>query len=162
MSRAVDKLAEDRPRDFLDFVTVNEDIDIMIVQRLLARGMTHIVGAYPDKSLDFLCANPRRLVLGPHSDVHRNTKELIRALVPYLDAKQFHHLEQVLLEWNRYSHFPDDDDARTRRERMHWTRQHSLRLLKTLPRERMTENCRQHIEEEGIKFYIFIFKILFS
>lgn len=151
MARAVDKLAEGRPMDFLTFVQANEGIDVMLVQRLLAKGIVQIVGTHPDVAMEFLCADPRRLALGSDSDVHRNTNDLIRALVPHLDHNRFLRLEQVLLNWNRYSHFPDDD-AKTRRNRMRWTRQHRLRLLKALPRERMSQACRRHVEEEERAF----------
>lgn len=151
MARAVDKLAEGRPEDFLTFVKANEGIDVMLVQRLLAKGMVHTVGTYPHVALDFLCADPRRLVLGSHSDTHKNSKDLIQALAPHLDARQFLRLEQVLLGWNRYSHFPDDN-AQTRGDRLRWTREHRIRLLKVLPRERMSEACHRHVVEEERAF----------
>ena len=82
--RAVEKFAEGKPEAFLAFVRDNEGIDLMIVQRLLAKGMAHVAGTHPDVALEFLCADPRRLVLGSHADVHRNTKDLIHALAPHL------------------------------------------------------------------------------
>jgi len=151
MVQAVEKLAECQPDAFLAFQKANEGIDLMLVQRLLAKGMAHIVKIHPDVALEFLCADPRRLVLGSHSDVHRNTKELIQVLVPHLDAGQFLRLEQLLRSWNRYSHVPDDD-AKTRRNRIRWTREYRLRLLKVLPRERMSAICRRHVEEEERAF----------
>jgi len=149
--RAVEKLAEGQAEDFLAFMRENEQVDFLVVQRLLAKGMVHIVGSYPDVALEFLCSDPRRLVLGSHSDNHRNTKDLIRSLAPHLDEGQFLRLEQALLNWNRYSRFPDDD-AKTRLDRIGWNREHRLRLLKALPRERMSYICRRKVEEEERAF----------
>ncbi|MVF22617.1 DUF4062 domain-containing protein [Methylocaldum sp. BRCS4] len=151
MVQAVEKLADCQPEAFLSFAKANDEIDLMIVQRLLAKGMVHIVATCPHVALDFLGSDPRRLVLGSHSDVHRNTKDLIHALTPHLDTEQFQRLEQAIQGWNRYSHVPDED-AETRRNRMLWTREHRLRLLKTLPRERMSAGCRRHVEEDERAF----------
>lgn len=151
MAQAVELFSQAQPLEFEAFARANEDIDLMVVQRLLAKGMVHIVATHTALVLDYLCTDPRRLVLGPYSDVHRNTKDLIQALAPHLNDDQFLRLERALLEWNRYHPVPDDD-ADTRRRRMLWSREHRLRLLKTLPRDRMTEACRRHVEEEERAF----------
>lgn len=151
IARAVELFSEAHPLEFQGFVKSNEHNDLMIVQRLLAKGMVHIVATHPDVVMDFLCSDPRRLALGPYSDVHRNTSNLIQALASHLDEEQFQRLEHVLLEWDRYKPDPDDD-AETRRNRMLWSREHRLRLLKTLPRGRMSEACRRHVEEEERAF----------
>ncbi|MGR8980220.1 MAG: hypothetical protein ACU84H_09035 [Gammaproteobacteria bacterium] len=147
----IEKWAELQPESFLEFAKTHEGCDLMIVQRLLAKGLTRIASQHPDKALDFLCADPRRMKLGSYRNVHSNTQELIRAVSTHLDENQFLSLEKNILEWNHYSYYPDDD-AKTRHQRFQWCREHRLRLLKALPRDRISDSCRRHLEEEERAF----------
>lgn len=149
--RAIEKLAEDRPAEFISFAKANEAQDLLIVQCLLAKGMTQIASSYPDIALEFLCADPRRLVLGSYRDAYKNTKVLIRNLVPHLTDKQVGVLEEFILSWNRYFNMPEED-AKTRFTRLRWAREHRLRLVKALPQKRMSDNCRRHVEQEERAF----------
>lgn len=151
LSQGMTKWAERQPESFLEFAKTHEGCDLMVVQRLLAKGMNLIASHYPAKALNFLCVDPRRMKLGSYRNVHSNTTELIHALAPHLETNQFLALEKNILAWNLYHHFPDDD-AKIRQQRLQWNREHRLRLLKALPRDLMSNYCRRHVEEEERAF----------
>lgn len=148
---AIDGWAEADPEAFLEFVRANDKVDMLIVQRWLARGLVRYAAHAPAFVLEFLCADPRRLVLGPHSNHFRDSSKLIEAVVPYLDETQYLRLENTLLNWHRYSHMPDDD-AQTRKSRFLWDRQNRLRLLRALPAERLSPAARRLVTEEERAF----------
>lgn len=148
---AIDTWAEIEPGAFLEFVRANANVDMLLVQRWLARGLVKCVSHGPAFVLEFLCADPRRLVLGPHSNHFRDSSKLIVAVVPYLDETQYLRLESTLLSWHRYSHMPDDD-VQTRKSRLLWDRENRLRLLRALPGERLSQAARRLVAEEERAF----------
>lgn len=149
---AIDAWVEIEPAAFLEFVRANADVDMLHVQRWLARGLMKCVSHHPAFVLEFLCADPRRLELGQsYSDEHRDSLRLIEALVPHLDDTQYQQLENTLLNWHHYREMPDDD-AQTRKSRLSWDRQHRLRLLRALPKERLSQAVRRLIKEEERAF----------
>jgi len=149
---AVEGFAHRQPEAFLAFVAANATLDLMIGQRLLAKGLIRIAAIHPQALLNFLRADPRRLVLGDCCDKHKNTKELISSVAPYLDNEQFGQLEQTIGAWSQYSHFPTTDIAKIRHNRLRYDREHRLRLLHALPRERLSEACRRRLREEERAF----------
>lgn len=148
---AIDTWAEIEPGAFLEFVRANANVDILLVQRWLARGLVKCVSHDPAFVLEFLCVDLRRLVLGPHSNHFRDSSKLIEAVVPYLDETQYLRLESTLLSWHRYSHMPDDD-VQTRKSRLLWDRENRLRLLRALPSEHLSQAARRLVAEEERAF----------
>lgn len=148
---AVDAWAEVQSDAFLNFVNDQARHDLLTVQRLLAKGMARCAHHYPTQALEFLCADPRRFVLGSYEDVHRDSIALIQAVAPHLNEAQLQQLEQTIVNWKRYSAYPDDD-AKTRLERLKWGREHRLRLLRALPKERMTPTTHRLVNEEERAF----------
>lgn len=151
LSKAFSTWSVARPDAFLHFLHENGNRDLMLVQRLLSRGLMSLAVTHPGAALEFLCADARRLVLGPYSDVHRNSRELIKAVAPNLAADQFVRLEQVILSWHRYRADPGDD-PQTRHNRLRWDREHRLRLMRALARERMSPTALRLILEEERAF----------
>lgn len=148
---AIDAWAEAEPKAFLEFVRANANLDMLLVQRWLARGLVKCASHDPAFILEFLCADPRRLVLGPHSNHFRDSSKLIKAVVPYLDETRYLRLENALLSWHRYSHMPEDD-VQTRKSRLLWDRENRLRLLRALPSERLSQAARRLVAEEERAF----------
>lgn len=152
MSLAVKAWAAVEPATFVRFVGENPGVDLMPVQRLLATGLAAIAGDEPQAALDYLCTDPRRLALGSYKDRHRNSRRLIGALVPHLDATQFARLEAAIVDWHYYVFAPEDDDAETRFRRLRWDREHRLRLLRTLPKEQLSPPVLRLLQEEERAF----------
>lgn len=152
MSLAVKAWAAVEPAAFVRFVGDHARIDLMLVHRLLANGLAAIAGDEPQAALDYLCADPRRLALGSYNDRHRNSRRLIGALVPHLDATQFARLEATIVGWHYYFSAPEDDDAETRFRRLRWDREHRLRLLRALPKEQLSPPGLRLLQEEERAF----------
>jgi len=148
---AIDAWAAAEPDAFLEFVRANDKVDMLLVQRWLARGLVKCAAHDPAFVLEFLCADPRRLVLGSHWDRYWDSKKLIQAVAPHLDETQYSRLENTLLNWHRYSYMPDDD-VQTRKDRLLWDRENRLRLLRALPPERLSPEARRLVAEEERAF----------
>jgi hypothetical protein len=146
--RAIQQSAKEHTEAFLAFLAIHQTSDLSIVQRLFAKGLCHVSETHPSRALEFLTSDPRRLVLGSHSDVHRNSKELISALVPHLSEEERRRLEEELWRWKRYSGRQEDDDLSIRHRRLKWEREHRLRLLTAFPRDLMTPESRRRFDEE--------------
>ena len=151
VAAAIKSLAKQDTGAFLEFLQANRQLDLLPVQQLLARGLSQIAATHAGVVLDFLLEDPRRLVVGGFQDSHASTKRLIGAVSPHLDKGQMLRLEQTIRAWNRYIFFPEDD-AETRLRRLQWTREHRLRLLRAIPNNLMSDNCRRHVAEEERAF----------
>lgn len=151
MAKAVALWPGTEPDAFMRFLETNAGKDSMLVQRLLSKGLVTLAASHTTVALEFLCADPRRLVLGPYSDTHRNSRELIQAIAPHLTDALFERLEKAIVNWHRYCADPSDDAA-TRHRRLRWDREHRLRLLRALPRDRLSPATLRLVMEEERAF----------
>ncbi len=134
--------------DFLEFVTVNAKSELLLVHRLLALGLVRVAAHSPQYVFDYLRADPRRLVLGPYNDVHKESVALIAEVCPLLDDLSYGDMETFLCNWRYYNEAAQQDDAGTRQKRLRWARQHRLRLLNGLPAKRRSSALQRLIDEE--------------
>jgi len=123
---------QDKPA-FLKFVEQNVDSNLLVVYRLLARGL-EVVASEEASVLNYLLADPRRLSLGSQmgSDRHRETEKLIAVICPLLQPEDREQLEQTIREFT-YWHLGWDVDFR--RRCLEYNREHQLSLLKPFLRE---------------------------
>jgi len=149
---AIKKLAETDVQAFLQFFNDNVSSDLLIVHRFLARGLAQLGAIEPQKVLEYLLGDPRRLCLGDYSDCHRDTKQLIAAAFPHLSQGDRLRLEEAVLSFNRYKTVVPEWDAEDRRRRIIWNRQHRLRLLRAFPEEYLSLRTRQVKAEEERAF----------
>lgn len=136
---------------FLLFLKKWEESDLLIVQRILSRGLQKLVASHPKVVLDFLSKDTRRLTLGTYDDQHHDTKHLLSALIPYLSPKEVQNLENMIKHWN-YSIDQPGDDTRTKFDRIKYNRKHRLLLLHAIPREFMSTDTRHFFDEEERAF----------
>ncbi|MFY9478143.1 MAG: AAA family ATPase [Aquabacterium sp.] len=144
--------ADSDPESFLDFVTANAQSELLIVHRLLAVGLVRAVAHSPRRVFDYLRGDPRRLVLGPYTDVHKESVALIEVVCPLLDDPTYADMEAMLREWRYYNDAAQQDDAGTRHRRLQRARQHRLRLLRALPAGRRSSALQRLVEEEERAF----------
>lgn len=152
MWRAVQVWGRTHPESFFEFVDSVSGSGLLVLERLLAKGVEQCAASLPARTLAYLQSDPRRLVLGPYSDVHKESVAIIRALSQHLDELQFVALADLISGWQRYRAQPEGEDASTRQQRLRWARQHRLRLLRALPRDRCSPVLQKHIEEEERAF----------
>lgn len=148
---AIVSIASKDSNTFLSFLKKWEESDLLIVQRLLARGLQKLIASHTKVVLDFLFKDARRLTLGTIYDEHFDTKHLISALVPHLSSKEVQNLENVIKHWN-YSINQSNDDTRTKFDRIKYNRKHRLLLMRAIPREFMSTDMRRFFDEEERAF----------
>lgn len=151
IAKAMNAWASIDPSTFLNFLEANESVDLLVVQRLLAQALLALSATYPQVTLEYICSDPRRLVIGPYSDIHKYSKQLIETISPHLNDLQFERLERCIIEWSYYYAQPNDD-AKTRHHRLRWNREHRLRLLRSLPKQRVSPPTLRLIMEEERAF----------
>ncbi len=144
--------ADSDPESFLEFVTANEQSELLLVHRFLAIGLVRAVAHSPQHVFDYLLGDPRRLVLGPYADVHKESVALIEIVCPLLDDPTYARLEATIQDWRYYNDTVQQGDAGIRHQRLKWARQHRLRLLRALPADRRSAALQRHVEEEERAF----------
>lgn len=144
--------ADADPESFLNFVVANEQSELLLAHRFLAIGLVRAVAHSPQRVFDYLIGDPRRLVLGPYTDVHKESIALIEAVSPLLNDPAFARLEAAIRDWRYYSELVLEDDAASRLRRLQWARQHRLRLLRALPIGRLSAALQKLVEEEERAF----------
>ena len=150
---AVQAWAEFDAAGYLDFADAQVGSELLVVHRILATGRLRAVNHSPLRVFDYLVADSRRLALGPYTDVHKESVALIEAICPLLDEASFARLETMLVDWRHYKGTARaDDDASIRLQRLHWARQHRLRLLRAVPMSRRSVAFARLIEEEERAF----------
>ncbi len=140
-------LAASVPEDFLAFFNEQSGSDLLTVHRLLARGLRALPPAYAERISRYLLSDVRRLAIGPYSDVHRESRDLIRAIVPHLNEQVRPDLERYIVSWHYIRHNPHLDPS-DRRDRLRWNREHRLRLLRAFPVECLSSETAKLLEEE--------------
>lgn len=137
---------------FLDFVTANSQSELLLVHRFLALGLVRAAAHAPQRVFDYLRGDSRRLVLGPYTDVHKESIAMIAGVSSLLDDQNYAELESILRDWRYYNEAARQDDAGTRQQRQQWARQHRLRLLRALPEGRRSAALQRLVKEEERAF----------
>lgn len=144
--------ADSDPEGFLEFVAANSRSELLLVHRLLAVGLARAVSHSPQHVFDYLVGDPRRLVLGPYTDMHKESVALIKVICPLIDDHSYARLEAALRDWRYYIGTAQQVDAGIRHQRLQWARQHRLRLLRGLPDRRRSPALQRLVEEEERAF----------
>ena len=146
---AITELAKRDKTAFLQFVEQNADSDLLVVHRLLARGLEVIASEEPVLVLNYLLADLKRFSLGSQmsSDRHKETEKLITAIIPHLQPEDRVQLEQTIREFI-YWRPTDDVDVDFRRSCVEYNREHRLSLLQAIPEEYLSPQTKRLKEEE--------------
>jgi hypothetical protein len=144
----VSAFAKESPDHFLGWVSENESIELLSVQRLIARGFLASLNRYVDGAADFLLADHRRLMLGDHTDRFNTTKALISGLAALLPAEKLRTLESAIIAFESLPRLSKDRPAAQRRARLKHIRSDQLRLLRAFPREALSDEARRRVPEE--------------
>ncbi|MEG3836401.1 ATP-binding protein [Microcoleus sp. Z1_C3] len=145
---AVSELAKQNIHTFLNFLDKNLCSDLLIVHRLLARGLEYIAKEKPHQVLEYLIGDPRRLRLGDHEDHYRETKRLIASVFPYLAPLNRTHLEEVVIAFKHYNYLPSQLSAKEKFQFFKFQRQNRLRLLRAFPVDYLSSKTKRLRDEE--------------
>lgn len=150
---AIQAWADSDASEFFAFAEAELGSDLLVAHRLVAVGYLRAVYKHPLRVFEYLIADPRRLLLGPYTDVHKESVALIEAVSPLLSDANFTCLEEAIMAWRYYDGKAQvDDDASTRQQKFRWERQHRLRLLRALPPARRSAAVQRLVEEEERAF----------
>jgi len=149
---AVIELATKDKDSFLEFLNENVGADLMIVHRLLARGLESIVSQQPQTVLNYLLSDPRRLMIGDMHDNHRETKRLIKAVCPHLSQEGIQKLEEALRSYGRHKRILPEWSAKERLDRKKWEREERLGLLRALDENHLSAEMKKLRAEEELVF----------
>ena len=147
IEKAICGFARTAPTDFLAFADQHASSDMLVVHRLLARGMKLVIPHHTQRVMAYLLADTRRFALGPYSDVHAESRELIAAGVPEVDIDTRLALERAILCWD-YIRADTHEMADDRRHCLRWNRQHRIRLLRAFPEAFLSAQCAKLLREE--------------
>lgn len=149
---AILELAQRDSQGILAFVTQNLKSELLLVHRLLARGLEKIASQAPQVILDYLVTDQRRLCLGDSlSGHHAETKRLIVAVCPYLSPQDREQIENAIRHFN-YCRPWENCEPDTRFRLLQHNRQHRLRLLLAFPGECLSPAGKRLRDEETRAF----------
>jgi hypothetical protein len=129
---AVERFATDDPSAFLAALARWSSSELLSIHRLMSYGLEKLAVTHAPRIVEYLVADPRRLLLGNWSDVSVRTLALISAVAPHLDVAGTRKLEDAIKSSSPYSE-STDRDVRSRRYAREENRSHRFRLLKPLP-----------------------------
>ncbi len=152
LQRGIKGWADFDPDGFLEFVTAHAQSELLLVHRFLALGLVRVAAHAPQRVFEYLRGDSRRLVLGPYTDVHKESIAIIAGVSSLLDDPSYAELETILRDWRYYNEAAQQDDAGTRQQRQQWARQHRLRLLRALPEQRRSAALQRLVNEEERAF----------
>src|SRR6188472_2765316 len=113
---AVTRLAQQIPDQFVNFARAYWNSDLLIVHRLLSRGLVTLVSNRPMVVLEYLLGDPRRLEVGDHEDSHRESKVLITQLSSRLSMAELKPLEEAVVNFKQYKKIMPDWTVKDRRD----------------------------------------------
>lgn len=150
---AVQAWAESDAAGYLDFAEEHAESDLLVVHRLLSIGRVRAGSHFPLRLFDYLVSDARRLVLGPYTDVHKESIALIAVTSPFLDKASLARLEAMLVDWHYYTDSaPAGDGASVRHRRLQSGRRHRLRLLRAVPIAQRSPGLQRLVDEEERAF----------
>ncbi|MBM0743959.1 AAA family ATPase [Phormidium sp. CLA17] len=145
---AILELAQQDRQNFLTFVTQNLQSDLLLVHRLLARGLERIASQEPLIVLDYLLGDQRRLCLGDCIEgYHYETKRLISSICPHLLPDDREELENAIRQFD-HCYAWENCEPDTRLRLLQYNRQHRLQLLLTFPDGCLSPASRNLRDEE--------------
>ncbi|MEG4170488.1 MULTISPECIES: nSTAND3 domain-containing NTPase [unclassified Microcoleus] len=149
---AILEWAQQDRQAFLTFVTQNLQSDLLLVHRLLARGLEKIASQEPQFILNYLVSDERRLCLGDSIDGnHCDTKRLISSICPHLSPDDREKIENAIHQFDYYHPWencePDD-----RFHLLQYNRIYRLQLLLAFPDECLSPAGKRLRDEEICAF----------
>jgi nucleoside phosphorylase len=145
---AILELARQDRQAFLTFVTQNLQSDLLLVHRLLARGLEEIATQEPQFILNYLVGDRRRLCLRDSIDEnHCDTKCLISSICPHLSPDDREKIENAIHQFDYYHPWENcepDDRFRLLQE----NRIYRLQLLLAFPDECLSPAGKRLRDEE--------------
>ena len=142
---AICRLVETDIAYFLKLVRDNKNVDNLVVHQFLIHGLVLIAGTFPHIVRDYLLESRRRLAVGDLSNVHKDSRRLIGAVVPALSNCDVERLEAAVIDWK----WTDDAarDPKNRFQLMKSMREDRLRLLLSFPKSRLSSAGTRYLTE---------------
>jgi hypothetical protein len=141
---AIDGIADTASEKMIQFAEQNAHHELMLVHRLIARGLARSSAATAAYGARYLSEDSRRMSLGNWRDDHGESAALIAAVSAHLSETEMENLEQAVVNWSHYL----EDDVKPSKDRIRWGRAHRLRLLRAFPRDKLTAKTRRILDEE--------------
>ena len=141
-------LAQQDRQAFLTLVNQNLSSDLLLVHRLLARGLEKIASQEPQFILNYLVSDERRLCLGDSIDGnHCDTKRLISSICPHLSPDDREKIENAIHQFDYY-HPWENCAPDTRFQLLQSNRIYRLQLLLAFPDECLSPAGKRLRDEE--------------
>lgn len=140
---ALTKLSQNSIDIFNCFANRLAALPSMTPQRLLIRVYCKVPELYSIDALEFLVQDKRRLNVGEKEQY--DTRQLIKAIIPYLTSEQVSKLEaQIMGFWKEFNYRNVND--------LRWRGLEELALLQCIPEEKLSENGLRYFRELQRKF----------
>ncbi|MEW4530929.1 hypothetical protein [Maioricimonas sp. JC845] len=102
MKTAVQEAARQDPEAFLEVTRPSWTCDNTLVHVMIVMGLSAAPERLAQSALEYLCGDPRRLILGEYSHDLRYSEELVAGIAEYLDHAGSRRLADYIVAWSQY------------------------------------------------------------
>jgi nucleoside phosphorylase len=97
---AVEELAEKSPEEFSKWVDENSNLEMLVVQQLIARGYEVAADQLASRAFEWLLLDQRRFQLGTCYGHRSTTIDLVRASAPHWPKEELDRFEETVLNYH--------------------------------------------------------------
>jgi len=148
LEKAITLFAKTQSSEFIDFVDNNKSIELMPVQRLLAKGLEAIVERNASFVLNYLLEDSRRFMLGGSiNNKYATTTNLLTSMFEHLNQEERVQLEKAIRTFKAFSVL-SGDSPETKKNLLRKNRQVVFILIKSIPTDHISQSSRNFLVGE--------------
>lgn len=145
---AVETLAQREPETFFAWVERNQDSALLTIQKLMMIGLLAVAGRFPDRIVEHLRSDTRRLVMDEGGSSGAFSRDWLRDAAQKLPDSHQEALAALFRSWKPVDPIPGDWAPKIRRNHLSIVRLERLRLLLCLDLSKLPRHDRAFIESE--------------
>lgn len=145
---AIESLAQRDPESFLGWVEQIQPSQLLTMQKLVMIGLLSIAESRPERVVEHLRADPRRLFMNDGASSGAFSRRWLRDIAKKLPANQQEDLAALIRTWSPLDPLPSDWVPKQRRSHHAFVRLQRLRLLLRLDQSKIHRVDRMLIESE--------------
>ncbi|MFV2044653.1 MAG: NACHT domain-containing protein, partial [Anaerolineales bacterium] len=144
---AIEELAEMSPKDFSKWADENSNLEMLVVQQLIARGYEVAADQLASRALEWLLLDQRRFQLGTINGHRSTTVDLVQASAPHWSKEEIAHFEKTVLSYS--PQVPDHlQEPKQRKTFANLVRATKKDLLQAIGVERLAPENRELVATE--------------
>ena len=145
---AIETLAQREPESFFVWMDQNRSSTLLTIQKLMMIGLLAVAGRFPERIVEHLRSDTRRLVMDEGGSIGAFSRGWLRDAAQKLPDSHQEALAALFRSWKPVDPLPSDWSAEQKRSHLEYVRALRLKLLLCLDVSKLTTSTRAFIESE--------------